>query len=1023
MDLQTSRKFNWRVDMLKALLGCACLLSLCACYNLDVDHSLYFSGPNGSLFGYSVLLHKHQKTPWLIVGAPEADSTFPQSVNKPGAIYKCSISNKKCEELQTGVKHCGKTCMPEGDNQWLGVSLSRRASDGDILACGHRWKNVFFAKTENHNKLPNGVCFKFSSDFSHTTHYIPCYRDHQRKFGEDYGSCQAGISNVLTEDLMIMGAPGSSYWTGSVLVYNMSSNIFAAYVDDDSTVLYGSYLGYSVGAGHFLHPNSMEIVGGAPQHGHAGKVYIFQVEGKTLKIVNETSGSQLGSYYGASVCAVDLNADGLSDLLVGAPMHSVVREEGRVHVYINQGRASMREAHFKLVGGDSYAARFGETITDLGDIDNDGYPDVAIGAPQEDDLLGAVYIYNGRKSGIASSFSQRITGSNLGNSLSMFGQSVSGGIDVDGNGYPDVAVGGFLSDSVVVLRTRPVVMVEASLLLPESVNRSVASCREHGLPAVCVEVSVCFRVKGKQVPGHIELKYNLTADVHHKDSFPSRFYFHGNGTSNVTAGRTRARHGEVTCSKHPAFLRRDVRDIFTPVHFEVTYQLGEHRVARGVSKTFPALRPILQQREGYSNLVSNKTQFARYCAWENCSTNLQISAHLVLPQSHNNVPYFALGNGKTIMLNTTLANTGDDAFLPKLHLRFPSNLHFIRVLDAEEKYVTCDVAEENKTVLGLDCSVGNLYIPSLSKLNISFLLDVNQNSSAGDLSISINASRENYENKELLHDNLAYLTLPLRYGVDLSVHGFVSPNSFIFGDHTLTSVDCYSDRFNYTFKVMNVGPSKALDAKVQIEIPQVLTPYPDRLIQISDLQTTLGQCHVKNGTLKMKDDCDVQKASVLQELVFFVSKSSRRRMFCVPADGACAVVECSFGNIDVGKDVTINLEVELNPEVLQIYPGRHALMQMDTIISVVSPVKDANTILLKDDVISRVTLEAYYSQQPQPVVGVVIIVVSLVLGLLILAMLVVCLWNAGFFKRKTKEDQDKLRRDSWDYVPKNASLS
>ncbi|GAA6067056.1 integrin alpha-4, partial [Tachysurus ichikawai] len=46
----------------------------------------------------------------------------------------------------------------------------------------------------------------------------------------------------------------------------------------------------------------------------------------------------LGSYYGASVCAVDLNADGLSDLLVGAPLFSTVREEGRVYVYINQGR-------------------------------------------------------------------------------------------------------------------------------------------------------------------------------------------------------------------------------------------------------------------------------------------------------------------------------------------------------------------------------------------------------------------------------------------------------------------------------------------------------------------------------------------------------------------------------------------------------------------------------------------------------------------------------------------------------------
>lgn len=52
---------------------------------------------------------------------------------------------------------------------------------------------------------------------------------------------------------------------------------------------------------------------------------------------NVCSCLQLGSYYGASVCAVDLNADGLSDLLVGAPMFSSVREEGRVYVYINQG--------------------------------------------------------------------------------------------------------------------------------------------------------------------------------------------------------------------------------------------------------------------------------------------------------------------------------------------------------------------------------------------------------------------------------------------------------------------------------------------------------------------------------------------------------------------------------------------------------------------------------------------------------------------------------------------------------------
>lgn len=49
---------------------------------------------------------------------------------------------------------------------------------------------------------------------------------------------------------------------------------------------------------------------------------------------------QLGSYFGASVCAVDLNADGFSDLLVGAPMQSVIREEGRVFVFMNSGWVS-----------------------------------------------------------------------------------------------------------------------------------------------------------------------------------------------------------------------------------------------------------------------------------------------------------------------------------------------------------------------------------------------------------------------------------------------------------------------------------------------------------------------------------------------------------------------------------------------------------------------------------------------------------------------------------------------------------
>lgn len=48
----------------------------------------------------------------------------------------------------------------------------------------------------------------------------------------------------LSQDLIIMGAPGTSYWTGSVLVFNTTSRGMSVYLDDEAgAVSFGSYLG------------------------------------------------------------------------------------------------------------------------------------------------------------------------------------------------------------------------------------------------------------------------------------------------------------------------------------------------------------------------------------------------------------------------------------------------------------------------------------------------------------------------------------------------------------------------------------------------------------------------------------------------------------------------------------------------------------------------------------------------------------------------------------------------------------
>lgn len=54
------------------------------------------------------------------------------------------------------------------------------------------------------------------------------------------------------------------------------------------------------------------------------------------------------------------------------------------------------------------------------------------------------------------------------------------------------------------------------------------------------------------------------------------------------------------------FLQRDVKDIFTPIQFEVSYSLRDTNTHRPTSKAFPPLKPILQQTAGQQNTITNQ---------------------------------------------------------------------------------------------------------------------------------------------------------------------------------------------------------------------------------------------------------------------------------------------------------------------------------------------------------------------------------------------------------------------------------
>lgn len=52
-------------------------------------------------------------------------------------------------------------------------------------------------------------------------------------------------------------------------------------------------------------------------------------------------------------------------------------------------------------------------------------------------------------------------------------------------------------------RTRPVIQVKASLLLPDHIDRQVALCRDYKTPTVCFNVTICFTVRSRQFRGSI----------------------------------------------------------------------------------------------------------------------------------------------------------------------------------------------------------------------------------------------------------------------------------------------------------------------------------------------------------------------------------------------------------------------------------------------------------------------------------------------------------------------------------------
>lgn len=112
-------------------------------------------------------------------------------------------------------------------------------------------------------------------------------------------------------------------------------------------------------------------------------------------------------------------------------------------------------------------------------IDFVRFADLAVGAPYASPG-GRVYIFHGGKDGISTEASQIFGPENfrLGDQLNTFGFSISGGLDLDRNGYPDLLVGAYKSDRALYFRSRPIIKIEPQF----KIDKDSIRLEEDGCP-------------------------------------------------------------------------------------------------------------------------------------------------------------------------------------------------------------------------------------------------------------------------------------------------------------------------------------------------------------------------------------------------------------------------------------------------------------------------------------------------------------------------------------------------------------
>ncbi|XP_053574477.1 integrin alpha-11 isoform X2 [Bombina bombina] len=815
---------------------------------------------------------------------------------------------------------------------------------------------------------------------------------------------QAGFSSHVVEDGILLGAVGAYDWNGAVLKETSSGKVIPrreSYLREfpDELKNHGAYLGYTV-TSVMTSQRGRLYVAGAPRFNHTGKVIIFSMQGMDNLIIHQAlKGEQIGSYFGSEIDSVDVDNDGLTDvLLVGAPMYfSDGWERGRVSVYVLKERRFVHDGVLRD-SDSSQNSRFGSSIVAVPDLNQDSYNDVVIGSPLEDEHKGAIYIFHGMKKNILKRHKQRISAAELSPGLKYFGCSIHGKMDMNDDGLVDLAVGSM--GNAVLLWTRSVVQINATIRFePPKINMFHKDCHRNGREATCMAAFICFlpMFKAAQFQGlSVAIKYNVTID---ERRYTPRAVIDDIGGDKHFVKTLRATSGHSQCQQLN-FHVLDTADYSKPITFSLEYELA-----------FPNEGPVLEEGWPTSHKVSvpfwNGCNQDERCvpdlsidvkhdiptAMEFCRRNLRRSPSdcATFVSSFDTSVFIIEGSRRRVALEAMLENKGENAYSTVLNISCSRNLQFASLIIKEESDIKIECKRNERTALNKICNVSYPFFRSKAKVAFRLDFEFSKSFFLPSLQIHLTASSESEELEDTRADNKVLLNFNLKYESDLMFTRYSTLDQYeVTSGGSVDRYNAIGPPFNCTFKIQNLGFFPE-EITLKITVP-IATRGGNRLLLLQDLisDQVKAECNIWGNNTDYRRKPSEEDLSLLPQLNY--------------SNSDAVSIDCTM-TLASNQEAAFILQGQLWSRSFRVMKFRSLSLAL---FATLERKFHSPFIFREEEPTSQITFDI--SKQEEWEVPIWIIVSSTLGGLLLLALLVLALWKLGFFKRShhEREEEDKV---------------